>query len=203
MVSDTFEEPKFDPNGRYRTVSELPNPAIARVVEVASRKGVRLDIRTYQMSMRTPADAAQAADAEVGQIVNPVLFVAFRPDGRLAPIVCLMSGSGEVDPKLLAAVTGESGLRAATPRETRELTGFSIGEMPSVGYSRTVRVLMDQDLCPYQWVWAFAGDEALFRVTPGTLRMLANATVAPISAAPWVVATQPQMGRLLESPAGA
>ena len=185
-------------------MSELPNPAIARVVEVASRKGVALDIRVFDAAMRNPAEAASVVDADIGQIVKPLLFVASRPDGRLAPIVCLMSGSSEVDPKLLAAVTLERDCRPATAKETRDLTGFAAEDLPPVGYARTVRVVMDQDLCPCQWVWAFAGtDSSLFRVTPGTLRMLANAVVAPISAAPWVVAAMPEFGRRLEARAGA
>ncbi len=189
---------------RYRTVSELPNPAIARVLEVASRKGVKLDIRVFDNAMRTPAEAAASVDAEVGQVVRPVLFVAPRPDNRLVQVVCLMSGSAEVDLRLLSAVTGENGIRPASAREVRELTGFAPEEMPPVGYSRTARVFMDQDLCPYQWVWSSAGsDRSLFRLTPGMLRMLANATVAPISAAPWAAAPMPAFGGLLEAPAGA
>jgi prolyl-tRNA editing enzyme YbaK/EbsC (Cys-tRNA(Pro) deacylase) len=52
-----------------------------------------------------------------------------------------------------------------------------------------VRVLMDQDLCAYQWIWAAAGTEsAVFRVAPRTLRMLSNAVVAPVATASWMTA---------------
>jgi hypothetical protein len=41
---------------------------------------------------------------------------------------------------------------------------------------------MDPDLGRYPTVWAAAGlPTAVFPVAPGTLRMLANATVAPIT----------------------
>jgi prolyl-tRNA editing enzyme YbaK/EbsC (Cys-tRNA(Pro) deacylase) len=185
-------------------VSELPNPAIARVLEVASRKGIALDIRIFDGAMRTPAEAAATVDAEVGQVVKPVLFVAPRPENRVVQVLCLMSGSADVDMRLLSAVTGENAIRPATDREIRELTGFAPGELPPVGYARNARVFMDQDLCPFQWVWSSAGsDRSLFRLTPGMLRMLANATVAPISAAPWVVAPMSRFGGMLEAPAGA
>ncbi len=186
-------------------MTQLSNPAIARVVEVAARKGVTLDIRTFEASTYTVAEAAAAMDAEVGQIVQSIVFVAPRPEGRLAPIICLVSGANEVDLKLLAAVTGESSVRRASAREARELTGVATGSIPPIGHSRNTRVLMDQDLCPYQWVWASAGTESsVFRATPGILRMLANATVAPISAAPWAVtASVPQMAMLIEAGSGA
>jgi prolyl-tRNA editing enzyme YbaK/EbsC (Cys-tRNA(Pro) deacylase) len=186
-------------------VTDPSNPAIARVIEVASRKGVSLDIRTFDVSTPTAAETAAAVDAEVGQIVRSIVFVAARPEGRLATIVCLVSGANQVDPKLLAAVMGERSVRPATAREARELTGFGAGGMPPIGHGRGTRVVMDQDLCPYQWVWAAAGtDNSVFRVTPGILRMLANATVSPIAAAPWVVAPAlPQMPRVLEAGSGA
>ena len=186
-------------------MADPANPAIARVIEVAARKGVALDIRSFDAPTGTAAEAAAAVDAEVGQIARTVVFVAPRPEGRLAAIVCLVSGANEVDPKLLAAVLGERSVRAATSREARDLTGFGGSIMPPLGYPRATRVVMDQDLCPYQWVWAVAGvDGAAFRVTPGILRMLANAVVAPIAASPWVVATLvPQVGRALEAGSGA
>jgi prolyl-tRNA editing enzyme YbaK/EbsC (Cys-tRNA(Pro) deacylase) len=44
-----------------------------------------------------------------------------------------------------------------------------------------MRVIMDPDLGRFQVVWAAAGTAtAVFPVAPGTLRMLANANVAPI-----------------------
>jgi Cys-tRNA(Pro) deacylase len=185
-------------------VTELTNPEIARVVEVAARKGVALDIRTYEVSTHTAAEAAAAVEAELGQIVKSIVFVAPRPEGRLSPIICLVSGTNQVDLKLLAAVTGESSVRRASAREARDLTGFSIGGIPPIGHARGTRVLMDQDLTPYQWVWASAGTESsVFRVTPGILRMLSNAVVAPIAAAPWVVAAMPQMPVMMEAGSGA
>jgi hypothetical protein len=87
-----------------------------------------------------------------------------------------------VDLARLAAVAGESDVRRATAREAHELTGFSIGGIPPIGHIRPVRVIMDPDLGRYPVVWAAAGlPTAVFPVPPGTLRILANATVAPIT----------------------
>jgi prolyl-tRNA editing enzyme YbaK/EbsC (Cys-tRNA(Pro) deacylase) len=167
-------------------VTDLSHPAIKRVVEVASRKGVALDIRLVPDSTHTPEEIAAAVDGELGQIVKSLVFVAPRPDGRLVPVVCLVSGRDQVDVGLLAAVTGEFAIRGATAREARDLTGYSVGGIPPFGHSRDVRILMDQDLCRYEWVWAAAGtDSAVFRVAPKTLRMLSNAVVAPVAAASW------------------
>jgi prolyl-tRNA editing enzyme YbaK/EbsC (Cys-tRNA(Pro) deacylase) len=179
-------------------VTDLSHPAIQRVIEVASRKGVALDIRLMPDSTHTAEDAAAVVDAELGQIVKSIVFVAPRPDGKLLPIVCLVSGRNQADPALLAAVTGEVAIRQASAREVRDLTGYSIGGIPPFGHARDVRILMDQDLAQYQWIWAAAGtDTAVFRVAPRTLRMLSNAIVAPVARASWmsaVVAPQQSYG---------
>jgi prolyl-tRNA editing enzyme YbaK/EbsC (Cys-tRNA(Pro) deacylase) len=79
-------------------------------------------------------------------------------------------------------VTGERDIRRATAREANELSGFVIGGIPPVGFERAIRAVMDPDLGRYTTVWAAAGlPTAVFEVPPGTLRMLANATVAPIT----------------------
>jgi len=167
-------------------VADLSHPGIKRVVEAASRKGATLDIRFTPESTHTAEEAAAAVEADLGQIVKSLVFVAPRPEGRLALIICLVSGRNQVDLGLLNAVTGEVAIRPATAREARELTGYSIGGIPPFGHGRDVRILMDEDLGTYQWVWAAAGrDHAVFRVDPRTLQMLSNAVVAPFAQSPW------------------
>ena len=170
-------------------MSEFSHPAIQRVVEAASRKGVKLDITIFDESTHTAEEAAAIVGVDLGQIVMSLVFVAPRAGGRLVPIVCLVSGRNRVDLAQLAAVTGESAIRRATAREARELTGFSIGGIPPVGHGHDVRIVMAPDLCPYPVVWAAAGtDTAIFPVSPGALRVLSNAFVAPIAEEPWIPA---------------
>ena len=163
------------------------HPGIQNVVEVASRKGVALDIRSIPRALRSAEETAAAVHAELGQIVKSLVFVAPRPGGRLVPIVCLVSGRNQVDLCLLAAVSGEVAVRDATASEARDVTGYSMEGMPPFGHGRDVRIVMDQDLSQYQWVWAAAGTSGVvFRMAPRTLRMLSNALVAPVSETSWV-----------------
>ena len=161
---------------------EPPYPAsIQRVVDAAARKGVTLDVRQFNESTHTAGEAAGAVDAELGQIVKSLVFVAPADAGALEPILCLVSGPNRVDLARLAAVTGEPEVRRASANEARELTGFTIGGIPPIGHVRPIRVVMDPDLGRFPVVWAAAGTPtAVFPVPPATLRMLANAHVAPI-----------------------
>jgi prolyl-tRNA editing enzyme YbaK/EbsC (Cys-tRNA(Pro) deacylase) len=164
-------------------VPETTEPAgIQKVREAAARKGVDLDIRVFDESTHTAAEAAATVDAELGQIVKSLVFVAPAEDGTLEPIICLVSGPNRVDLARLALVIGERDLRRATAREAQELTGFVIGGIPPFGHLRSIRTVMDPDLGRFQVVWAAAGTPtAVFPVPPGTLRILSNAMVAPFT----------------------
>jgi Cys-tRNA(Pro) deacylase len=157
------------------------HPAHQRVLEAAARKGVSLHIQTFPDSTHTAEEAARAVGAELGQIVKSLVFVAPTDDG-LDAILALVSGANRVDLGRLAAVVGAHGVRPATAREADDLTGFVIGGIPPIGHKRPMRVIMDPDLGRFQQVWAAAGTQnAVFMVPPGTLRMIANAVVAPIA----------------------
>ena len=159
----------------------LEHPAVLRVLDVAARKGVTLDVTVFLDSTHTAEDAARAIGAEVSQIVKSLVFVAAREDGELEPIVCLVSGADRVDLGRLAAVLGRRDIRRSTAREADELTGFTIGGIPPFGHTQRTRVIMDPDLGRYETVWAAAGlPTAVFPISPATLRMLADAHVAPI-----------------------
>lgn len=159
-------------------------PSVQRVIDAAARKGVQLEVQTFERSTHTAAEAAAAVGAEVGQIVKSLVFVAEGSDGK-RPCLVLASGANTVDTALLANALTEPNIRRATADEARELTGFSIGGIPPFGHPTPIRTVMDPDLGRFELVWAAAGTaNAVFAVTPATLRVLANAMVTPICAAP-------------------
>jgi prolyl-tRNA editing enzyme YbaK/EbsC (Cys-tRNA(Pro) deacylase) len=161
--------------------ASLEHAAIRRVVESAARRGVSLDIRTFPASTHTAEQAARAVGAQLGQIVKSLVFVTARDDGELEPILCLVSGPNRVDLARLGAFIGRSDVRKATAREAHELTGFVIGGIPPFGHDPRLRVVMDPDLGRFSTVWAAAGlPTAVFPVSPASLRLLADAQVAPI-----------------------
>ena len=144
-----------------------------------------LEVIAFPDSTHTAADAARVVHAEIGQIVKSLVFVTSGEDGELEPIVCLVSGANRVDLERLAAVIGRRDVRRATAREADELTGFTIGGIPPFGHLHRTRVVMDPDLGRFETVWAAAGlPTVVFPVSPGTLRMLADAHVAPIAEEP-------------------
>lgn len=163
----------------------LVHPSVQRVLDVAARKGVTLEVMTFPDSTHTAADAARVVGAEIGQIVKSLVFVTTTEDGSLEPIVCLVSGADRVSLERLAAVVGRRDVRRSTAKEADELTGYTIGGIPPFGHQQRTRVIMDPGLSLYETVWAAAGlPTAVFPVAPAVLRMLADAHVAPIAEEP-------------------
>ena len=159
---------------------DLP-ASVQRVIDAAARKGVTLEVRFFERSTHTAGEAAAAVGAEVGQIVKSLVFVAESASGP-RPCLVLASGANTVDLALLANALTEPRMRRATAEEARDLTGFAIGGIPPFGHATPIRTLMDPDLGRFELVWAAGGTaNAVFPVAPQTLRVLANATVTPVS----------------------
>lgn len=170
----------------------MPSPvsSVARVVEAAARRGVQLEVVTFEQSTHTAQEAAAAVEAELGQIVKSLVFVVSAPDGPEA-CLALVSGVATVDVPRLAAVLGVARLRRSTADEARGLTGFNIGGIPPFGHDRPLRTVMDPGLSQYGTVWAAAGTaKAVFPIEPAALVDLTEAIVAPI-AAPAQTGAQP------------
>jgi len=175
--------------------------AVDRVLDAAARKGVELKVVTFSQSTHTAEEAAAAVGAELGQIVKSLVFLVPGEEGPEA-CLALVSGANTADIARLGAVLGEPRIRRATADEARQLTGYVIGGIPPFGHRRPLRTVMDPDLGRFESVWAAAGTpNAVFEVPPATLRILANAVVAPLARGEPSV--EPPQSRVDEQTAGA
>ncbi len=174
---------RYVPDARLAAVPPQANhPAVLRVIEAAQRKGVALEVTVFSESTHTAEDAARAVAVELGQIVKSLVFVTKSDEDELEAVICLVSGPNRVDLPRLGAILGRLDVRRASATEANDLTGFVIGGIPPFGHTRRLRVIMDPDLGRFPVVWAAAGlPRAVFPVAPATLRMLADAVVAPMT----------------------
>ena len=136
----------------------------------------------FDESTHTAVEAAAAVGAELGQIVKSLVFVVRGEDGP-EPILCLVAGPQPGRPGPAGRghrrARRPAGDRARGQRADRLRHRRHPADRPRAGRSA---VIMDPDLGRYQVVWAAAGlSTAVFPVPPATLRILANATVAPIA----------------------
>lgn len=136
-------------------------------------RGLEVEVRTFDESTRSAADAAAAIGCEEGQIVKSLVFMT--DDG---PLVCLCAGDRRVDPARLPP-----GARTASPDEVREATGFAIGGVPPLGHERELVTIVDASLRRFERVWAAAGTpRSVFEVgTEELIAALAGAEVCDLA----------------------
>ena len=145
--------------------------AIDRFTDSALLLGIEPRIRRFPEGTKTAADAARAIGCDVAQIVKTLVFMA---DGR--PVIAFTSGANRVDPSKLAAVSGASEARRASPEEARAATGFAVGGTPPFGHPASLPAYVDPSLFAFQEVWAAAGTpDSVFPLPPSELRRATGA----------------------------
>lgn len=127
----------------------------------------------------TAADAADAVDCDIAQIVNSLVFDV---DGE--PVLCLTSGANRVSETALAewANVEESAVGMASPEQVREATGWAIGGVPPICHATDLQTLFDPALLEFDRVWAAAGTPtSMWASDPEQLRELAEADVVDVT----------------------
>lgn len=154
--------------------------AIDRFLDSARVLGHPVEVRRFPEGTKTAPDAARAIGCEVAQIVKSLVFLADAD-----PVLALTSGANRVDVRRLAALSGASRARRASPEEARAATGFAVGGTPPFGHPERVRTFMDRDLLAFEEIWAAAGTpDAVFRTTPDELLRTTGAEVADLKETP-------------------
>ncbi len=154
----------------------------------AERYGLTVEpIEFPEKGTPTAADAAEAVDCEIGQIVNSLVFSvegspasrggedggspasrggedggspasrAGEDDGH--PVLCLTSGANRVSEAAIADWAGvdASAVSMASPELVREATGWAIGGVPPICHDTDLPTIFDPALLEFETVWAAAG----------------------------------------------
>ncbi len=146
--------------------------SINRVEAAALAANLNVKIERMPESTRTAADAAEACDCSIGQIVKSMIFEG-SDTGNLK--LLLVSGAHDVDLTRAKTFFGEP-LQRADPKRVRTETGFAIGGVSPIGHKSEIETWMDAELLNYEAVWVAAGaPNAVFSVSPSSLRQITKA----------------------------
>lgn len=156
-----------------------PGNSVERVRRALLAAGLRAEIKEFDASTRTSADAAAAIGCAVSQIAKSLVF---KTKGSGKAVLVIASGTNRVDEKKLGALIGEK-IGKADAEFVRAETGFAIGGVAPVGHIGAVTLLIDADLQQFSEIWAAAGTpNAVFRLTPGDLVRVTGGKVADVKA---------------------
>ena len=177
-------DPPAQDTGMHERVGEF--------VDIATeRYGLTVEpIEFPEKGTPTAADAAEAVDCAIGQIVNSLVFdVGGSPakgagKGGGNAVLCLTSGANRVSEAAIAEWAGvdESAVSMASPELVRESTGWAIGGVPPICHDTDLATIFDPALLDFETVWAAAGTPtSMWSVTPERLRDLADAETVDVT----------------------
>ena len=153
---------------------------VARFLAAVEPLGLHPEIREFDESTHTAAEAAAAIGCEVAAIVKSLVFEATEPGGTTAPLLVLASGPNRVDTAALGARLGIA-IGKADANVVKAASGYSIGGVPPLGLLTPMRTICDETLLALPVVWAAAGSAtAVFSIEPHELVRLGGAEVLPI-----------------------
>lgn len=156
---------------------EEQSESVRRVTAAAATLGLDVAVRRMPASTRTAAEAAQACDCEIGQIVKSLVFEGAVSGGLT---LFLVSGAHALNEVAAEEAIGEP-LRRADPKRVRAETGFAIGGVSPIGHLAPIRTVFDAHLSRYDVVWAAAGaPNAVFSVAPAALATATKAESRPL-----------------------
>ncbi len=160
-------------------MSVAESGSVGRVRAALIAAGLPAEIKEFDASTRTAADAAAAIGCTQAQIAKSLVF---RATASNKAVLVIASGSNRVDEKKLALLVGEK-VGKADADFVRAETGFAIGGVAPIGHTGPVTVLIDADLKQYPEIWAAAGaPNAVFRLTPADLVRVTEGRVAEVKA---------------------
>lgn len=147
-----------------------PEP-VQRVADVLRTAGVEAALEEFPGGTPTAEAAAEAAGAELAQIVKTIVFVC---EG--IPAVAMVPGDRRAAPAKIAAAVGRGRARVARPEEVVELTGFAPGAVAPFPLPRIEHAFLDPTLMAHEHVWIGAGSpNHMARLSPADLAQLARA----------------------------
>lgn len=135
--------------------------SVARVALALDAAGSEAEVRHFDESTRTAADAAAALGVQQAQIAKTLVFLA---DGN--PVVVVMGGDDRVDTAALGEELDGVAIGRADADAVRSGTGFAIGGVSPAGLPDGLTILVDRSLSEVGEIWAAAGTPtSVYRTT--------------------------------------
>lgn len=153
----------------------MTSAAVERFLASVAPLGLVPEVREFDESTHTAAEAAAAIGCEVAAIVKSLLF-----DAGGEPLLVLASGPNRVNTAALGARLGVE-IGKADAVAVKQATGYSIGAVPPLGHRAALRTIFDETLLELPVVWAAAGSAtAVFAIAPAELVRLTDAEVTSV-----------------------
>ena len=127
----------------------------------------------------TAAMAAEALGVPIDVVIKSILFQA--KNGSIVLVVA--PGTGRIDIKKLAQVTGIDGWRLAKPDVVLDATGYPAGGTPPIGLKQKIHMIVDAKAAVLAEAYAGGGSHnVMLRIKPSDIIRMNEAEIHDILA---------------------
>ena len=136
-----------------------------------------LEVVILENSARTAKDAATALVCDVGAIVKSLLF---KTEDSFT--LCLVAGDKKCSLNKLKKIIDKKNVSMATPEDVKTQTGYTIGGVSPVGHLNKVKILIDNSLKRFNYLYAAAGHpNCVFMINFTKLQKITNGEIKELS----------------------
>ena len=158
-------------------MSLLDKETVKRVEKALKDFDQSLAVIVLEETARTAKDAALSLKCEVGAIVKSLLFKT-----EDSYILSLVAGDKRCSLNKLKRITNKKNISMANPKEVKTQTGYTIGGVSPVGHLNKVKILIDNSLKRFNYLYAAAGHpNCVFMINFIKLQKITNGEIKELS----------------------
>ena len=136
---------------------------LLRLKNYLNRKNIDGELVQMEGSVKTCKQASEELEVDISQIVKSLVFFINKK-----PFLLIVSGDRKVDKKKIKKIFDSKTCRLAEKKEVKEVTDYSVGEIPPVGVD--LPIIMDKDVAQKKEIYAGGGStHHLLRITPNEI----------------------------------
>ena len=157
-------------------MSLLDKEPVKRVEKFLKEFDQSLEVIVLVNSARTAQEAASALNCDVGAIVKSLLF---KTEDTF--VLSLVSGDSRCSLNKLKKITNKKDISMASPEEVKVQTGYTIGGVSPVGHLNSVKILIDNSLKRFDYLYAAAGHpNCVFKIDFTNLQKITKGEIKEI-----------------------
>jgi Cys-tRNA(Pro)/Cys-tRNA(Cys) deacylase len=129
-------------------------------IRLLDAKRVPYEALTYDPEIHSAVGVAEALDVPADQVYK-TLVVLTEPSGR-KPLLVMIAGPDELDPRLVARSIGAKSVRMAPYREAERLTGLQVGGIGALALvNKPFEPCIERAALQHEWVLVNGGRRGL------------------------------------------
>ncbi|MCC7372150.1 MAG: aminoacyl-tRNA deacylase [Chloroflexi bacterium] len=129
-------------------------------IRLLDQKRVAYEALTYDPEIHSAAGVAEVLGVPPGQVYKTL--VALREEAGARPLLVMIAGPDELDPRTLARELGTKSVRMAPQREAERLTGLLVGGIGALALvNKPFQVCIERAALDHEWILVNGGRRGL------------------------------------------